>query len=145
MTKKEELYKYFSENENLERQAAIENAKEIFKVTTTTAVTYYNTWRKNYMKPRIATKNDFKKAIEKAVENAIIVPKERETVVTKELHEEPMKLIPVMFKGPVFTFSINQDGVKIVDGESDMVTENIVKEQLEALKLYEELYGSKAR
>lgn len=96
------------------------------------------------MKPGTAAINNFKKEIAKVVKKSIIVPKESETVVTKELQEETMKHIPVMFKGPVFTFSINQDGVKIVDGNSDMVTEDIVKEQLEALKIYEELHRNKA-
>lgn len=144
MTKKEELYKFFSENENLERLDAINRAVEMLGVTKTTAMTYYSDWRREYMKPK-KLNNTFKKEIEKAVENAIIVPKENEAVVTKVLPKESIKLIPVMFKGPVFTFSINQDGVKIVDGESDMVTEGIVKEQLEALTIYAELYRNKAQ
>lgn len=157
MSKKEEIYEFFNKNLEWDRQRAIKQAMKEFEVTETTAITYYQAWRKEYMKPgpkpATYTNNSIKVAIGNAVEKAgikttIPLKKEEKVITTVEPKEEittketnAIKLIPVMFKGPVFTFSINANGIEIIDGKSDKVTEDIIKEQQEALRIYKDLYG----
>jgi|GEM_PF-4149016 len=159
MSKKEEIYEFLKSNTHLQRQSAIKRVMEKFEVTETTAATYYASWRKEYMTPSIKTaadiKNSIKVDIEKAVKEAgtkitIETPKEEKIIPVNEPKKETIakdpkgiRLIPVMFKGPVFTFSINQDGIKIIDGESELITEDIVKEQQAALEIYKDLYVGK--
>ncbi|MDP4179064.1 MAG: hypothetical protein Q8900_12085 [Bacillota bacterium] len=75
MTKQEEVYRYWTENCDLNRGTAINNAMKKFKITWATARTYYPKWRKQFMKattlvidkPKPSINKDFDKLFDEKV------------------------------------------------------------------------------
>jgi hypothetical protein len=94
-----------------------------------------------------------RKAIKEVVANQQSINKESVIVDRKEdkqiygtidanfiqrgMLREPIKFIPVVFKGKYFEYKITKDGLKINSGIQDIITQDCIEEQQEALKLWE--------
>ena len=97
MTKKEECYKFFTENDSKSRKNLINQAVAKFGVTETTARTYYPTWRKEFMaKPGYV--DPPKNGMQEKVKNITEIPHHITGLAknnTKVAERTPIKVIDI--------------------------------------------------
>jgi hypothetical protein len=77
--------------------------------------------------------NSVEKPLKKGFKEII---KESESIPFIPL-KKPIEFIPVVFKGKYFEYKITKEGLKINSGIQDIIIQDCIEEQQEALKLWE--------
>jgi hypothetical protein len=152
VTKQEVLNKYFTANSGMSKEKAIANVIEKFKVTESTAYTYYVKWRKEFMKVGTALINNGKRV--PAIEKEEFKNLGKESKVTPVEETEPTKsniplsdparpqinrLIPVHMVGKYGDYKFSPEGVQIIPCD-DFLSNEKNEESLEALEVWGEYY-----
>jgi hypothetical protein len=93
----------------------------------------------------IHTDQEIKKALkdtaEKIIETAADLQKEEIKVEDIKTPTKPVKFLPILLKAETFTYRFAAEGLTIEDGISDVITQDCINEQQEALKIWQQYYG----
>lgn len=94
---KTKIFEYLNHNISCTRDVLIDNLIKEFGVTKSTAVTYYYSWKKEFMKP------------------AVVTPEIENTIDMVNRNKE-LKLVRAIYKGKFGTYTIDSKGL-IYKGE----------------------------
>ena len=90
---KTKIFEYLNNNVSCTRDVLINNLIKEFGVTKSTAVTYYYSWKKEFMKPAVVTPE-----IEKTINDMVNRNKE-------------LKLVRAIYEGKFGTYTIDSNGL----------------------------------
>lgn len=102
---KTKIFEYLNNNISCTREVLIDNLIKEFGVTNSTAVTYYYSWKKEFMKPAVVTPE-----IEKTINDMV--------------NDKKLKLVRAIYEGKFGTYTIDSNGL-IYKGEEFSNKDNL--------------------